>query len=95
MLIVILYTCRSEIGTEQFDECIFGIGTPKLHRIVIGAQHAMHAGAVLHGGGDLAGNSPFTFELELERTGVVACHRGRAQSGAEVEGRREQKPLTS
>ena len=53
----------------------------------------MYYATVLHGGGNFAGNLPFTFELELQRTGFVGLHCAGAQFCRQIGNRWQVKPL--
>ena len=74
MLISVLKVRRCKIIFEHCNQISFCERAIKAHGIVIRSKHAVHGGAVLHGGGNFAGNSPLALQLELKGTSFVALY---------------------
>src|ERR1022692_930093 len=93
MLIFVLKPGLGEIGAKGFDEGVVRNGPLEPDRVVVSAQQAVHGRAVLHGGADVAGNSPVALQLKLERADVVSLNRAGTESGGEIGSRWQVEPL--
>src|ERR1700751_3874656 len=81
-----------KISTEQLNQLILRHWPLLANGIEIGSQNTVDGGSILHCSGNIARDSPFPFQLELQGTGLVGFD-GRGAEAVQRKGRGQRKPL--
>src|SRR5581483_3513742 len=93
MLIPVLQGCLRQVTSKHFHQLVPGDDSLESDRVIVGAQHSMHAGAILHGSRYFSRNSPLALQLKLHGTYVIELDRSRAEIAGETNSWLCRKPL--